>query len=99
MTLPQLGPRNSELTYVSHTFEEYQFNLGEIEINYATTGNVDNPDSYIIRSIRLYLLAFDSICNNEGGGFQNIVSKTLERLKIAQNGEVINMMVSYPRRY
>lgn len=43
MTLPQLGPRNSELTYVSHTFEEYQFDLGEIEINYTTTGNADYP--------------------------------------------------------
>ena len=43
MSLPKYGPENPDQTYVSHAFEEQQYDIGEISINYAVTGEPGKP--------------------------------------------------------
>lgn len=48
MNLPKYGPENPEETYVSHSFEEHQIDIGEVKINYARAGGPENPALVLI---------------------------------------------------
>jgi pimeloyl-ACP methyl ester carboxylesterase len=50
MSLPKYGPENPDETYVAHSFDEQQYDIGEISINYAVTGNPENPAVVLIPS-------------------------------------------------
>lgn len=39
----RFGPHNPEETYVPHAFEEQLVDLGEVQMNYATVGDLSKP--------------------------------------------------------
>ena len=48
MTKPKYGPKNPDITYVKHKYEEHLFDTGEAVINYATVGSADKPALLLI---------------------------------------------------
>ena len=42
------GPHAPEATYVPHAFEEHLFDTGEVQLNYATTGDPSSPALLLI---------------------------------------------------
>ena len=42
------GPDAPEQTYVTHAFEEFSFDTGEVTLNYASAGNPSNPAILLI---------------------------------------------------
>ena len=42
------GPHAPEATYVPHSFEEHLFDTGEVQLNYATTGDPSSPALLLI---------------------------------------------------
>ncbi|MGE0598841.1 MAG: alpha/beta fold hydrolase [Dehalococcoidia bacterium] len=48
MRSPRYGPDNPDITYVPHAYEERLCDLGEVQMNYATTGDPSNPPLLLI---------------------------------------------------
>lgn len=48
MRQPQYGPDNPDITYVPHRYMEHLIDLGEVQLNYATTGAPSLPALLLI---------------------------------------------------
>lgn len=43
MSLPRYGPDNPDITYIPHRYAEHLIDLGEVQLNYACTGDPSLP--------------------------------------------------------